>query len=222
VRSTFVLASVLLAAACAQEPAASLRCPEGTSLERDASESWCQLPDGTRHGPTWGHYANGTLRFYGVAERGLQQGPWQMWHPNGVKSVEGEYRDGVLVGPFRMWSREGHLLYSGQHDERGRMTGEWTRWWENGQLRMKWEMHQGQHHGRVDAWYESGARRMRGERREDRRHGFWQFWDEDGRLRSTCRYEQGDLVEGDCDPAGRAHTPTRSEVRKHLPRAFVP
>jgi len=177
-----------------------LACPRGTTLHEEPLERWCATPDGTRHGPMWGLYPNGRVRYYATARLGRVDGVWMGWHPNGAQSLEARYEDGRLVGTFRTWDKAGHLLYGGSHDREGEMDGLWTRWWPNGRVRLTWQMRHGHQDGAVAAFYESGARRMEGWRRDGRPDGRWAWWDEQGHVAWQCRYADGAVVEGTCAP----------------------
>jgi antitoxin component YwqK of YwqJK toxin-antitoxin module len=152
------------------------------------------------HGPTWISYEDGSLASYGIAVHGVLEDIWLQWHRNGVKASETEFRNGELVGRFRRWDESGRLQVEGQHDPNGQMHGTWRRWWDNGQLRLEWNMDHGRHQGVVRAWHQDGQQKMAGERSEGRRHGQWTYWTPDGGIDRSCRYEQGQLVEGDCRP----------------------
>lgn len=189
----------LAAAGLLGSAAAPPACPPGTRRHETAREGFCTDAAGARQGPIWGRFPDGSLRYLGEARNDLTHGSWRSWHANGTPSIEAIYANGQLSGPFRMWSAEGRLVYSGQHDEHGRMDGRFERWWPDGTPRLRWEMRAGVHHGVVEAWYESGGPRLRGARREGLDDGEWSWWNEDGGLARRCRFAAGRAVAGPCD-----------------------
>jgi hypothetical protein len=91
--------------------AGNLECPDGAILEGSAPprghKQWCQLPDGTQHGPSLFWYPTGEKRVEANFVDGRLQGPVTEWHRNGQKAEQGFYKDDNRDGTFATWYKEG-------------------------------------------------------------------------------------------------------------------
>jgi len=186
----------VIARVSAAEP--DLSCPPGTTLWKHGREAHCETPSGVSEGPVFGRYTNGTLRYFGTTRHGKTHGAWTNWNGNGTVSIEANFEDGELVGAFRRFDAHGVLQSEGNHDRAGQMDGPWKGYWPNGRIRTQWTMAHGQQHGPVATWYESGARKSEGQRTDGRPDGAWVYFAKDGSVTNRCRYEQGQVVEGEC------------------------
>jgi hypothetical protein len=89
----------------------------------------------------------------------------------------------------------------GPLDLAGRPHGEWTSWYEDGEIRERGVYVHGRREGWFVQWYPGGQRHSEGERRFDAqahaslREGDWRFWYSNGLLRGVGRYQAG-LPEG--------------------------
>jgi antitoxin component YwqK of YwqJK toxin-antitoxin module len=96
--------------------------------------------------------------------------------------------------------RTGILGSRGGLDLAGRPHGEWTWWYENGEIREHGSFFHGKRQGRFVQWYPGGQRHSEGERRFDPesraspREGPWSFWYSNGRLRGRGSFEKGEPV----------------------------
>jgi hypothetical protein len=149
---------------------ASLQCPQGTaamsSTQTGWREEWCQLPDGTRHGPTASWYAAGQPQQRGEYRNGQPHGRWAYWYENGAKRAEGTWRDGRVDGYWAYWGEAGARQSAGRFRDGGR----WGRW---------------------RYWDDAGRLREEGVWRGGEKRGTWtEVSPEDGRLR-VVRYRRG-------------------------------
>lgn len=132
-----------------------ITCPQGTAArDESTTATWCERPDGRRHGPYLERYPDGSERTRGQHVDGMRDGEWigswtdgkrrsvehydrgkpsGMWitfFPDGTHSSENEHRDDgrVVHRTFRpdgSKTREG-VFVDGVED------GEWTEWDANG------------------------------------------------------------------------------------------
>ncbi len=108
---------------------------------------------------------------------------------------------GILIqslrgpGPMIPWPR-GERRSQGR-GERGQEEGEWTWWYEDGQIRERGRFEDGHRVGVWTQWYPHGQRASDGERiwvperRASERHGPWTFWSDDGSQRAEGSFDRG-------------------------------
>jgi hypothetical protein len=113
------LGAALLAAACSRGPdVPPLVCPSGSEVqvvqypdERGGGRGErCVLPGGTREGPSYDYYADGSIHSITNWSNGERHGKTEIWHPNGVKAEEFEHSHFMPVGTWTKWDEEGRLV----------------------------------------------------------------------------------------------------------------
>ena len=99
-------------------------CPPGTQLTRGAASSdqmsgaeWCQLADGTRHGPYWEFWSPGVKGVVGQYVDGKRSGRWVTYWPSGEILGDGSYRDDRAIGIWVMYSLHGIFGFATCFDE---------------------------------------------------------------------------------------------------------
>lgn len=117
-----------------------LTCPQDTQARSrqtaEASERWCETPEGVRHGPRMGHYPDGTLWFSGAYSHGQRTGEWKFWFPSGKPRTTSVYVNNQRHGPYQAWHETGERAEAGAC-EGGREAGTWTRWYPNGKPELE-------------------------------------------------------------------------------------
>jgi len=86
------------------------------------------------------------------------------YHENGAKRIEGTYKN-------------------------GKRNGEWTAWYDNGNLWSKGFYSEGVENGMKTVWHKNGQKYYEGPIVNDERTGTWKFWDEKGKLVKEIDYE---------------------------------
>lgn len=73
-------------------------------------KEWCELPDGTRDGPTRAYYPSGQLKMEGQYKDHHLDGVWTNWREDGSKKSELVYDNGVEI-EGRLWDEQGRRTY---------------------------------------------------------------------------------------------------------------
>ena len=121
-----------------------------------------------------------------------------------VEKIEATYEDGskkkvvvyTIVGEDSIPQKEttyhpdGKTNITGFYDDKGKRTGQWVAYGENGKLKSECEYLAGERHGKHCVYYDSGIKRYEGENDHDQRIGVWKFWDASGNLIKTVDYDQ--------------------------------
>ncbi len=147
-------ATIAGAAPAGETTGSSLQCRSGTTAmsgtQPGLREEWCQLPDGTRHGPTASWYASGQPQQTGEYHNGQPYGRWVYWYENGRKRSEGRWRAGQVEGYWTFWGETGTRQSAGRFRDGGRW-GRWRYWDDAGRLREEGVWRDGEKRG---AWTE--------------------------------------------------------------------
>ena len=94
------------------------------------------------------------------------------WHKNNQKASEGFLK--------------GHISNKGRE-------GQWTYWYENGQLESKGSYEDGIETGKWTYWYDDGQKISEGSYKDRRRDGQWTYWYENGQIESKLNYRPDPL-----------------------------
>lgn len=221
-----------------------IECPAETQPRREkkpskgslkAAREWCELPDGSRHGPYRDYDGRSTIRERGTYERGKKVGVWitvGKFQPFLVESIE--YKNGLRDGPtwaittcsqrtgafwgYDRCSVERTPVAEGTYraDQRhGRFT-----FYAGGRIVMSAELVDGKRHGEMLLYRLPGKgdstliRRGRWER--DQPAGTWTELRRDGLVEAEGEYVlTGDLLEGKW-PEEFGHTGNDSMVSKYF------
>jgi hypothetical protein len=104
-----------------------------------------------------------------VAGKAVKDGTFIAYGTGGLRMIEGVYRD-------------------------GRQEGEWTTWYENGQLSAVDHYHDGLQNGLHTSWYAHGVKAIEGEYRNGKREGVWTLWDPSGLSNHRQIYRDDKIV----------------------------
>ncbi len=108
-----------LLGACSRGPdVPPLVCPPGAEVqgvqypsERGGGRGErCVLPGGTREGPSYDYYDDGSIHSITNWSNGERHGKTLIWHPNGVKAEEFEHSRFIPVGTGIKWDETGRLI----------------------------------------------------------------------------------------------------------------
>lgn len=100
--------------------AARITCPEGTvARDESTTATWCERPDGKRHGPYLELYPDGSERTKGQHREGVRDGEWLgMWTDGKQRSVE-HYDRGKPVGMWITFFPDGKHSSENTHRDDG-------------------------------------------------------------------------------------------------------
>ena len=68
---------------------------------------------------------------------------------------------------------------------KGKEEGEWTWWWDNGQLYFRNQWKNGKVEGPAEWYYENGQLYLRGHYRDDEKVGKWEYYNKDGTIKEV-------------------------------------
>jgi hypothetical protein len=193
----------------------TITCPAGTILigapPPEDDYAYCELPDGTRHGPwmTWPTYGNqrkiaindhdvtvhwtawyqgdDTLETVSDDRRTLE------WHDNGQLAFDGHYADDAPHGRCQAWDRDGAQIFDATFDDG---TGQLIHWYDGLKVEEHWK--NGALDGPRTQWFANGQVESiqvfvagkstdyerwypSGVKAEEHRGGSSTSWDKDGR-----------------------------------------
>ena len=113
--------------------------------------------------------------------RALQGGPPRGYWGDGVRRWEGEGRPGREKGEWSYWYENGQLRERGRYSAFHRV-GEWSQWHANGQRasvgERVWseEQNASVRHGAWTTWHENGDKASEGVYQFGARTGPWSYW----------------------------------------------
>jgi len=142
----------------------------GTAPHYDRSggvvATWCELPDGRKHGPYVEWWSRTQQRMRGQYQFGGRTGTWLSWARGGPRTREIEFWEGDVHGRARFWYESGHP-------------------WKGGEYRRN------QEHG-MWSWYHEGAGlSLQGSYISGKKHGIWKQWARDGSELGECSFDRG-------------------------------
>jgi len=217
-------------------PSGTLECPSPgvrRSLEYapNGSTEWCVGTNGLRQGPTRSYYSNGRLLFSGEYIDGAVNGTATYYLNDGTIWRRDEWQEGALqanwLNPETLALSRGQLvergavggrndvgtpIICGPRDQRpecspppsnpvrvlryqngrlrargevseGERSGEWTFWYSSGALAKRAEFSGGPLSGRYQEWRANGRPAAEGEYLSGEKAGLWLYWDDTGRAR---------------------------------------
>ena len=192
--SACLLATLPSAGTAAAE---EFQCPGEASMHGAAppegNKAWCELPDGTQHGPSMSWYEEGRPMAEAHFDEGKLDGVFKLWHANGQLAEEGFYSADQRNGTFSTWSEDGVKLLE-QHFENGKRNGEMKRWFSNGQLQFLEHYVDGKKDGPAVAYFENGQKEAEGVFRKGNFHGVWTGWYPSGAKRKVAEFVDGDQI----------------------------
>ncbi len=78
--------------------------------------------------------------------------------------------------------QNGYMRYEGEFDKDGKRHGEWTYWYENGNVWSEGYFSHGKSDGIRKGYHVNGQKYFKGEYDKGQQTGIWTFWDENGTL----------------------------------------
>lgn len=186
--------ALFVAAAAVEAAEPQLVCPGGTSRNGarppHGRKEWCELPDGTQHGPSLSYYKDGVVKAEANFENGQLQGVFRLWHTNGQVAEQGQYDKDKRSGEFSAYGEDGTRRLR-QTFVRGNRHGVVEQWHSNGQLQYAEHFKDGEKNGPAVAYYDNGQLEASGEFRNGKYHGTWSGWYENGAKRKVAVFEDG-------------------------------
>ncbi len=144
--------------------AEDFHCPSGALVRGkpppQGTKAWCELPDGTQHGPSFSWYEAGEPMAEAHFEQGRLHGVFKLWHANGQLAEEGHYSADQRHGTFLIWQEDGAKLLE-QNFSNGKRNGEVKRWHRNGQLQFFEHYVDGKKDGPAVAYLKTDRRKRR-------------------------------------------------------------
>jgi antitoxin component YwqK of YwqJK toxin-antitoxin module len=178
-------------------PAEEFQCPIGASMHGGAPpeglKAWCELPDGTQHGPSLSWYEAGKPMAEAHFDEGKLHGVFRLWHAKDQLAEEGTYVADQRHGTFSTWGEDGVKLLE-QNFLNGKRNGEFKRWHLNGQLQFSEHYVDGEKDGPAVAYFENGQMEAEGMFRKGQFHGTWTGWYPDGKKRKVAEFVDGDRI----------------------------
>jgi antitoxin component YwqK of YwqJK toxin-antitoxin module len=183
--------------------AEEFHCPSGALVHGEpppqGTKAWCELPDGTQHGPSLSWYEEGKPKAEAHFDQGKLQGVFKLWHTNGQLAEEGNYIADQRHGTFSTWGEDGVKLLE-QNFLNGKRNGEIKRWHRNGQLQFFEHYVDGEKDGPAVAYFENGQKEAEGMFRKGNFHGTWTGWYPDGKKRKVAEFVDGDRISAETFP----------------------
>jgi len=177
--------------------AEEFHCPSGAVMHGKAPpaglKAWCELSDGTQHGPSLSWYEAGNPKAEAHFDEGKLDGVFRLWHTNGQLAEEGHYVADQRHGTFSTWGEDGIKLLE-QNFANGKRNGEMKRWYRTGQLQFIEHYVDGEKDGPAVAYFENGQMEAEGMFRKGNFHGVWTGWYPDGAKRKVAEFVDGDRI----------------------------
>ena len=76
----------------------------------------------------------------------------------------------------------------------GKVSGLWTKWYENGQKESEETFKDGKRDGLGTWWYENGQKKIKGINKDGRRDGLWTWWYENGKKKEEVTIKDGAMI----------------------------
>ena len=119
--------------------AKDLTCPRGAKLQGaqppEGFKQWCELDDGTQHGPSHSWFADGARKAQANFDHGELMGAYRIFYPNGKPYEEGTYLADQKNGTFATWDENGTKLLE-QKFVKDVRNGPVKQWYVNGELKF--------------------------------------------------------------------------------------
>ena len=80
----------------------------------------------------------------------------------------------------------------------GKVSGLWTKWYENGQKESEETFKDGKRDGLGTWWYENGQKKSEGKFEDDKKDGLWKSYYDNGQLKYEWNYKEGELISQKC------------------------
>lgn len=161
-------------------------------------------------------YSNGKKHEEGVYKYGKKGGTWTGWFKNGIKKYQGKYIDGTLDGSYIEYDNKGNLIkniiYSGGgivseyhishdnsgkvefHKKHGKLDGQWTRWYPNGNIAEEGHYKNGDRDGLWEGWYKSNKKYFSCNYENGNKVGTYKEWNKKGENIKKIDYINGKRI----------------------------
>jgi antitoxin component YwqK of YwqJK toxin-antitoxin module len=165
---------------------------------------------------------NGQYRSQGDMKNGLRHGKWTYWHINGeiefkrnfkegreigedgsvisryesgkigkaINYKDENYIDAKLDGNWTSWYESGQIQEDKNYID-GKLDGKWTSWDENGQLISEANFTDGKLNGKLSIWDKNGQLISESNYKKDQKHGFYSKWYKNGQIKLKGNYKDG-------------------------------
>ncbi|MBT8493569.1 MAG: hypothetical protein KJO07_10965, partial [Deltaproteobacteria bacterium] len=146
-------------------------CPAGCEAYYERSQggataTWCELPDGRKHGPYIEWWSRGQMRMRGQYQFGGRTGTWLSFSSRGIRTREIEFWEGDIHGKAAFWYDNGQPWKAGSY-RRNLEHGEW-------------------------AWYHpEGGKWLTGRYESGKKHGVWRQYAKSGRILGESSFDHG-------------------------------
>jgi len=120
------------------------------------------------------YLVNGQYYNQGEIEEGLRQGTWFYWHENGQKDKILWFQFGNLISETKFLYYGSDLIQSVETYKNGKLDGERTWWYENGQMKSEVKWKNGIKNGKFTSWHENGQ------------------------IKNESNFKDGECISGDC------------------------
>lgn len=107
--------------------------------------------------------------------------------PKTVKYYKDESKESLLKEILYYEDGTKKLEGSYKNDKR---TGEWSYWYDNGNLWSRGHYKEGVDHGLKTVYHENGQKYYEGNLKDGKRMGIWMFWEKDGTLIKEIDYDK--------------------------------
>ena len=113
----------------------------------------------------------------------------------GSKYILGEVKDGKVSGLWTKWYENGQKKGEFTWKD-GKVDGTWKWYWSNGTKMKEGNWKDSKLDGLWTEWYENGRKIIKGINKDGRRDGLWTWWYENGQKEGEDNYKDGELISG--------------------------
>ncbi|QDS97799.1 toxin-antitoxin system YwqK family antitoxin [Adhaeretor mobilis] len=137
------------------------------------------------------YYRNGNKFSEGTFSMGIHSGKWTFWHENGELCKKVAFKKGQPNGSWDVFGEEGNLTARKSY-KNGLRDGKWAYYFPGGkQLRLEFEVKEGQPSGRRVSYYKNGQMRQESIYVDGELNGTTTEWDESGRKLVEIQFKDG-------------------------------
>jgi len=145
-----------------------------------------------------GDYDNGNKKYELIAIPGIDGDTYEYkeYHRNGELSVHGNYDEfGRKSGEWLRYYQDGDKL-SYSFYSNGQKHGNWFIYDKDGSILSEYEYKNGEKHGKWIQYDKDGDLIAKRKYKRGKKHGEWLSYDDQGRLIVLEEYKRGDLIDG--------------------------
>ena len=108
----------------------------------------------------------------------------------------GKIKKGKRSGLWKIYNENGQLSERVEYKD-GKIYGLWEYYYENGQVTMRGNFKDGKPHGLLEDYYENGQLSSKGSYRDGKKEGLWEYFNKDGSVNTekTGIYNDDKLIE---------------------------